>query len=66
MFETLSLFFDIVRVVLFLGAQLLVGVIMTGVGLVLCVGGRFEGLIPLAIGGFALFNFGKSLISYFD
>lgn len=48
------------RNVIQLGARLLIGVMMVfAVGLPLLVGGRPEALIPLGIGGFALYSVAK-------
>jgi len=63
-YRTVSQVFEGVRSTLMLAMQLLVAVIMTSLGGVLVWGGRPEGLIPLGLGVFAFYSFGRSIWSY--
>ncbi len=63
MFDAISSVFDGFQSFIRVAMQLLVGTIMVFfVGIPLGLGGRPEALMPLAIGGFALYNARKSLL----
>lgn len=66
MFRPLVMFFETAREMVVLAAQLLVAVMMTGIGAMLVLGGVFAGLIPLGLGLLAFYSFGKTIILYFE